>query len=948
MKNKIIIITVIAVLAAVIAFFYFRKSEIPFFKETSLYNAVPVSVPVFVELSSLKAIPLENPLFEKWADVEKIAGFRKWIQQLDSTIKENSDIRNSLRSERLIVALGLMGDKSFTPLVIQKIDGSGRKKSVDRLAREMFPEPEFSYKEIDYTGYKITSASTADNKKSINYCFTSGLLLASPNIVLVQQSLLQLDQPGITRDPSFEKLTKSFTAEPDIAFYVNQQLFPDFLLDYVNSSSITGTNEFEEEVKRNHYRNVRDFKRFASWSEFETEAEDNDIIMKGLMVASDTANQFLSVFEGQEPQRSGAGDILPKNTSFYTSYSFSNKKLFFDKLEKYFSLAGSFYKREDKIRKIESNFRIDFKKEFQSMVKSEIIVATTVIPSESAQKSTLFMFDVNSKSKTGKMLDSMLTNYALRKNQQLENFKTTFRADDKKEFTIIEFPFPSFPGIWLGKPFYSAQAKFAVFYKDYLVFSNSVNDLQNYLTGLESKERLGEDARFKRFQGNTTNKSNITAYVNVGRSLNLTTELLTAELTKKLEKKKNVLRKIQAVGWKVSSDKDIYSNEIDFIFDNGKQEDESGQTKGTAGTITDTGDSQIAWQCNTGSSIITKPVFTINHTDKEKREIMVQDKANKLYQISSEGKINWSFDVGEPIMSEIFQIDYLTNGKLQYLFSTKSKLYIIDRNGNNIEGFPVSFPAEATTGISVFDYDNNRVYRYFVPCSDRKIYAFDKQGKIMSGWNFEGTKSEVVAPVQFFRVGGKDYIVFKDKYQVYIRNRKGEPVAKTAAEFKNSRNRLFLVSSAKPKLITTDTKGTVYTIDFDGNYTEKKIGKFGDDHFFIADDLNSDKMPEYIFVDGKELTVTDENGTVLFTQKFENVIQNQPNIYRFGPKQKKLGITDTKGNQLYLFDSGGKLQSGFPLQGATGFSIGKTTQSAKKLNLIAGNKSGAVVCYMLD
>jgi len=521
-------------------------------------------------------------------------------------------------------------------------------------------------------------------------------------------------------------------------------------------------------------------------------------------------------------------------------------------------------------------------------------------------------------------------------------------VNERKEFTIIEFPFPSFPGIWLGKPFYTAQAKYAVFYKDFLVFCNTTNGLQSYLADMEDDNVLEKDNRFKRINNISVSKSNIGSYINIGRSLNLTNELFSAELIKKLEKNKNILRKVQAIGWHVSGGKEVYPNEINIIFDDGKPEEESQGKTGTVVSFQDSGNSQIEWQCNLGNQIVLKPVFTFNHCNKEKREIIVQDKSNKLHQINNDGKINWSFEVGEPIMSEIFQIDYLANGKLQYLFSTKNKLFIIDRDGNNLEGFPVSFPSPATAGISVFDYDNNRIYRYFVPCSDRKIYAYDKQGKLMSGWNFEGTKSVVSTPVQFFRTSGKDYIVFKDKSQVYTCNRKGEAVAKTAAEFKNSGNPFWMVNSEKPKLVGTDEKGTVYAFDFVGNYTEQKVGKFGDEHFFIADDLNGDKLAEFVFIDGKVLTVINENGTVLFTHKFDNAIQLQPNIYRFGPKQKKIGIVDVKGNHVYLFDSEGMLHSGFPLTGSTEFSIGKSTQSSKKLNLIVGSKAGSLVCYTLD
>jgi hypothetical protein len=493
-KNLIIAIGIVLIIAATI--FYFSKSETSFFKETSLYTAVPVSVPVFVELSSFKSIPLNSPLFEKWGDVEKINGFKNWGEKLDSIIRKNGDIQNGLRSDRFIIALGLMGDKSLTPLVIQKAESTGRQQSIEILSRVLFPEPEFTYNVIDYTGFKITSATTEDSKNSFHYCFSNGLVIASQNLVLVQQSILQLSEPGITNNPSFEKITKTMRSEPDVAFYVNQQLFPDFLLEYINSSSFAEMNEFGEEVKRNHYRNVRDFKNFSSWNELEAKFKENDILLKGITVANDSANHFLSVFNGQEPQRSSVGDILPANTSFYTSFSFSNKKLFFDKLEKYFSLAGSFYKREDLIGKMEKDLRIEFKKTFQSMVKSEMIVAVTDIPKESAQKTTYFIFDVNGKSKTENVLDSMLLNYTRRKNLLPDEFKSVYSLNEKKEFTIIEFPFPSFPGIWLGKPFNAIQAKYAVFYKDFLVFCNTENGIQNYLNIMEEGQSLASDKRF--------------------------------------------------------------------------------------------------------------------------------------------------------------------------------------------------------------------------------------------------------------------------------------------------------------------------------------------------------------------------------------------------------------------------------------------------------------------
>ena len=89
---------------------------------------------------------------------------------------------------------------------------------------------------------------------------------------------------------------------------------------------------------------------------------------------------------------------------------------------------------------MESDLRIGFKKTFQSMVKSEMIVAVTDIPTETSNKTSYFIFDVNGKSKTENILDSMLLNYANRKNQLPDDFKSVYFLNEKKEFTIYEFP----------------------------------------------------------------------------------------------------------------------------------------------------------------------------------------------------------------------------------------------------------------------------------------------------------------------------------------------------------------------------------------------------------------------------------------------------------------------------------------------------------------------------
>ena len=136
MKKKLVTgIGVVLVIAA--AVLYLTKTENTFFKETSLYKAVPVSVPFFIELNSLKSIPVKHSIIQQFAEIEKISKVTNWIQKLDSVIKDDSDIQNGLRSDPFIIAMGYMGEKNLTPLVIQKAESSGRQKSLENLARAL-------------------------------------------------------------------------------------------------------------------------------------------------------------------------------------------------------------------------------------------------------------------------------------------------------------------------------------------------------------------------------------------------------------------------------------------------------------------------------------------------------------------------------------------------------------------------------------------------------------------------------------------------------------------------------------------------------------------------------------------------------------------------------------------------------------------------------------------
>ena len=86
-------------------------------------------------------------------------------------------------------------------------------------------------------------------------------------------------------------------------------------------------------------------------------------------------------------------------------------------------------------------------------------------------------------------------------------------------------------------------------------------------------------------------------------------------------------------------------------------------------------------------------------------------------------------------------------------------------------------------GITVYDYDNNRDYRIFVPCLDREVYLYGLDGKVVQGWNPRKADKSIVTKVQHFRVENKDYLVFADQYRFYILDRKGKERVRVSTVF---------------------------------------------------------------------------------------------------------------------------------------------------------------------
>ena len=176
------------------------------------------------------------------------------------------------------------------------------------------------------------------------------------------------------------------------------------------------------------------------------------------------------------------------------------------------------------------------------------------------------------------------------------------------------------------------------------------------------------------------------------------------------------------------------------------------------------------WETLLDTDLYINPTPVKNHLTNE-MELVCADVKNNLYLLSNTGKILWKKNIGQKILGNIHQVDYFDNGKLQLLFNTENQLFVVDRNGNFVSGFPAKLSNAAGGGLTLFDYENNKNYRLWIPLKNNTTVCYAINGKQLV--DFSPVKN--TGQVTHLVLQQKDYFVLIDTLgNINITNRKGE------------------------------------------------------------------------------------------------------------------------------------------------------------------------------
>ena len=325
--------------------------------------------------------------------------------------------------------------------------------------------------------------------------------------------------------------------------------------------------------------------------------------------------------------------------------------------------------------------------------------------------------------------------------------------------------------------------------------------------------------------------------------------------------------------------------------------------------------------------IVMKPHFVTNHITKAK-EIVVQDNNNYLYLISNQGKVIWKKKLAGKILGEIKQVDIYKNGRLQLIFVTDKRLYVLDRNGKEVKPFPKVFRDKITKPLSVFDYDNNKNYRFLIT-QNNDLLMYDSKGKIVKGFKYDKSHEIIYSP-KHYRIKNKDIIIVKTEKGLKILNRRGKIRIKIKDNINFSNSDVFRLNNY---LIGTSKKGNLVQIDMNGSVSTRKLN-LSNNH-----KINS-KYNLVSIIDGNKLTNLNKSIDLPFGN------YSEPKIFSYN-KRKKFSIFDNQSKKIYLFDDKLNLVESFPIYSISNIDLDNIDKD-QNLELILTEDENSIKLYEIN
>ena len=290
------------------------------------------------------------------------------------------------------------------------------------------------------------------------------------------------------------------------------------------------------------------------------------------------------------------------------------------------------------------------------------------------------------------------------------------------------------------------------------------------------------------------------------------------------------------------------------------------------------------------SEIVSGPFVVNSHRDAG--GIIIQTADNTLYCLDSKGTQKWKVNLDSKIIGEITEVDWYKNKKIQYMFNTATRLYIVDVLGNFVKKFPLSLPVKAQNQIAVQETSDSDFAIYYNGIDNAFYYLKFNNNDLTIQKKNDGI-GHVSQPYTILYEKNTPYVIVqKDDNTMQIYKANGTLQANVDNKVKNNPASPVYNNSLNSKgaFLTGSEDGTLAYINKNGTITTTSLLSKARPAIMYFDD-NSAQGKDFFFISSKKI----EGMTAMKKQLFSNDLDVSDIT--------KTSITDYNGQVVFVIFS---------------------------------------------
>ncbi len=805
-------------------------------------------------------------LWQGLKETPYFAQLQQRLEQLATLPGQGREIMAYLGDKRIYASIHVMGkaDIGYLFYVPMPTDGPPPAQPV---IDQWVKQGKYSTEARQYQGQTIQEISDRATGEVFSYLFHKNYFIASFSPFLLEDAIRNFS--ALNRD-NFYTLNRAALAKLETGdrpyTYVNIRKMPEFLSAF-SGDDLAGVGQWAKSLAA------------------ETDLRRGSLVLRGTVLPGedDSPTDWVNILAGQAPSpHRPLLQYVPEQTALMLRIGFSDGPKLLKAWQAHRADVGG-EPLTSSAESLEEEFNFSATDLF-----GETNGEVALLIMENVDKNVIdrvVLVGLKTRAKVEKWVNSLAQNAANLK-------KDTVVHEVYGKLNIAQVDVPELPSKLYGPSFAGFPRSFVGFLGDYLVIGNSARAVKNWLDQVENEQVWGKSVKNGEFMSLFGAESNLLMVASQVRYWKqLQTQLLPDRQATAVAHQRQFLR-LEWLGLQVSGQ----GNKFDAVLALKHRRLRPATGRGSAALA--------KYATKLAAPVNTRPWIFRSHVDKS-WETLVQDNQNNLSLFSSEGKRLWSTPLGGRIAGNIHQIDIYNNGKFQFLFCTSGGIYVVDRLGRFVTGFPKAFSWQAPLRqLSVIDYDNSKNYRFAVADELGNIYLFDKSGNILPGWSPRPQLNQLIMPPFHIRSGLKDCILaVQQDGGMYAIRRNGTNYQGFPVKFSETiASPVYLQEGAGMEntvLQLLTNKGDLVSLNLLGQVTGRE--QFGPDGVF---QLCTDEQNHQGWVVARQmedwLLFYAQGGKLLFKKKMAASSPKVIQYFNFGTNLELVAVTDPKTKLLQL------------------------------------------------